>query len=160
MLAIVLSEAATRLLWREMYYTLTRRTLLDFISATEACFISWEIITIFIFYGKSAFTIFCFANLCAKLIKIMHVIVFDRTKREILLREPAACWLSCYSSWKLAALLRCRNLLYFKAGQRSRRQNLGIVSISTRERDRYASHLLAQVGCQITKGGEHEFVLE
>ena len=62
-LAIVLSEAATRLLWREMYYTLTRRTLLDFISAAEACFISWEIITIFIFYGKSAFTIFCFANL-------------------------------------------------------------------------------------------------
>ena len=41
-----LSESATRLLWRDMHYTLSRRTILDFISAAEACFISWEIITV------------------------------------------------------------------------------------------------------------------
>merc|ERR1711953_1241479 len=35
-LAMSLSEAATRLLWRDMHYTLSRRTILDFISAAEA----------------------------------------------------------------------------------------------------------------------------
>ena len=61
-----LSEAATRLLWRDMHYTLSRRTILDFISAAEACFISWEIITIFIYYGKTAFTLYLFSNLFIK----------------------------------------------------------------------------------------------
>ena len=63
---MVLSETATRILWREMYYTLTRRAILDWISAAEACFISFEIITIFMFYGKTAFTVFCFCNLLIK----------------------------------------------------------------------------------------------
>ena len=63
---MVLSETATRILWREMYYTLTRRAILDWISAAEACFISFEIITIFMFYGKTAFTVFCFSNLLIK----------------------------------------------------------------------------------------------
>ena len=65
-LAMSLSESATRLLWRDMHYTLSRRTILDFISAAEACFISWEIITIFIYYGKTAFTLYLFTNLFIK----------------------------------------------------------------------------------------------
>ena len=60
---IIATEIATRILWHEMYYTLTRRAILDFITSTEACFVSWEIITIFGNYGTEAFTILLFLNL-------------------------------------------------------------------------------------------------
>jgi len=60
---IIASDLATRILWREMRYSLTRRVLLDFIATLEACFVSWEIITIFMAYGKTLFALFCFVNL-------------------------------------------------------------------------------------------------
>ena len=60
---ILASDLATRILWREMRYSLTRRVLLDFIASLEACFVSWEIITIFMAYGKTLFALFCFVNL-------------------------------------------------------------------------------------------------
>ena len=63
---ILASELATRLLWREMRYSLTRRVLLDFIASLETCFVSWEIITLFMVYGKRLFGPFCLANLIQK----------------------------------------------------------------------------------------------
>ena len=33
------------------------------IATLEACFVSWEIITIFMAYGKTLFALYCFVNL-------------------------------------------------------------------------------------------------
>merc|ERR1719414_1065598 len=63
---IVATETVTRILWQEMQYSLTRRALLDFIAATEACFVSWEIITLFSVYGMKAFIPLLFLNLIQK----------------------------------------------------------------------------------------------
>ena len=65
-LMIVATETVTRILWQEMQYSLTRRALLDFIAATEACFVSWEIITLFTVYGMKAFVPLLFLNLMQK----------------------------------------------------------------------------------------------
>ena len=60
---ILMGEFLTRLSWREMRYSLTRRVFLDFVVSIETCFVSWEIITLFLSHGKSIFALFCFLNL-------------------------------------------------------------------------------------------------
>ena len=65
-LMIMGTEIATRMLWQEMRYSLTRRAILDFIATTEACFVSWEIITLFTVYGMQAFIPLLFLNLIQK----------------------------------------------------------------------------------------------
>jgi len=60
------TEIVTRMLWQEMRYSLTRRAILDFIASTEACFVSWEIITLFTVYGMQAFIPLLFLNLIQK----------------------------------------------------------------------------------------------
>ena len=65
---IIMSELTTRLLLREMRYSLARRTILDFLASVEACFVSWEIITIFMTYDHNElfFAIFLVLNLIQK----------------------------------------------------------------------------------------------
>ena len=63
---ILASEGAKRVLWREMRYGLSSRVLLDFIASLEACFVSWEIITLFSVYGMKAFIPLLFLNLIQK----------------------------------------------------------------------------------------------
>ena len=66
---ILASEGAKRVLWREMRYGLSSRVLLDFIASLEACFVSWEIITLFMAYGSMAlFGLYCFVNLLQKVL--------------------------------------------------------------------------------------------
>ena len=65
-LMIAATETITCVLQQEMRYSLTRRSLLDFIAATEACFVSWEIITLFSVYGMKAFIPLLFLNLIQK----------------------------------------------------------------------------------------------
>ena len=66
---ILVSEGAKRVLWREMRYGLSSRVLLDFIASLEACFVSWEIITLFMAYGSMAlFDLYCFVNLLQKVL--------------------------------------------------------------------------------------------
>ena len=77
---ILASEGAKRVLWREMRYGLSSRVLLDFIASLEACFVSWEIITLFMAYGSMAlFGLYCFVNLLQKVLIWFNPKVFFQT---------------------------------------------------------------------------------
>ena len=51
---------------KEMRYGLTRRMLMDLISSAEACFVSWEIFTVFTTHGAAIFYPLIFLNIMQK----------------------------------------------------------------------------------------------